>query len=81
MGFNDSLVLGVEILIGCVIFFSFFAGLAPTVIGIIQNAGSSIGMSATTILVFSLLGLAFVVGSFLKLFKQLTSPDKPEIQY
>jgi Na+/phosphate symporter len=81
MGFTDSLSLGIETIIGILIFAAFFAGLAPTVIEIIQNAGSAIALSSTTILIFSLLVIAFVAGAFLKLFKKLTEPDRPEIQY
>lgn len=81
MGFIDSLNLGIETIMGILIFLAIFAALAPTVIGIIQNAGDSVGLGSTTTLVFSLIGLVFVVGGVLKLFKKLTEPDRPEIQY
>ena len=81
MSFTDSLTFGIEAMVGILIFVAFFSGLAPTVIGLIQNAGDSIGMGGTTILVFSLFVLIVVVATALKLFKKFTEPDRPEIQY
>jgi len=81
MGFSDSLTLGIEIVMGILIFLAFLTALAPTVIGLIQNNSTVIGLPEVTLLVFSLLGLIFVMGAFMKLWKKLTEPDRPEIQY
>jgi hypothetical protein len=38
-------------------------------------------LPGVTILIVSLLGLIFAVGIFMRIYKSLTEPDRPEIQY
>lgn len=75
MAVMDGLEFGVNGIIAIFIFIIFFSALAPSVIGYIQNNSSSIGLSETTILIFSLLGLIFVLGIFMKLWKKITGED------
>jgi hypothetical protein len=55
--------------------------MAPSVIGTIQNNSTVMGLPEVTILIFSLLGLLFVLGLFMKMWKKLTEPDRPEMIY
>jgi hypothetical protein len=81
MGFTDSLNLSIEVLFGILIFSALFVAIMPTAIEYVENASASVGMPATVTLVMSLILLAFVVGAFLKMFKKVSEPDRPEIQY
>lgn len=81
MGFTDSLNLGIETIFGILIFAALFVAIMPTAIEYVENAGAAVGMPSTVILVMSLMLLAFVVGAFLKMFKKVSEPDRPEIQY
>lgn len=81
MGVTDTLTFAVEGIIAIFIFIIFFSALAPSVIGYIQNNSSTIGLPEVTILIFSLLAMLFVLGIFMRLWKKLTEPDRPEIMY
>ncbi len=81
MGFSETLSFGIEGIIGIFIFIIFFSALAPSVIGHIQNNSSSIGLPEATILIFSLLALLFVLGVFMRMWKKLTQPERPEFVY
>ena len=80
MGITDALTMGMEGVISIFIFLIIFGALLPTIIGTIENS-SGVGLPQVTILVVSLLGLIFVVGVFMRLYKKITEPDRPEIQY
>jgi len=80
MGITDALTMGMEGVISIFIFLILFGALLPTIIGTIENS-SGVGLPQVTILVVSLLGLIFVVGVFMRLYKKITEPDRPEIQY
>jgi len=79
MGFNETLTFGIEAIIGIFIFFIIFTAFLPTLIGYIQNNSSTLGLPEATILVVSLFGLLFVLGVFMKLWKKLTEPDRPQV--
>ena len=79
MSFSETLTFGIEGLMGIFIFIIFFSALAPTVIGYIQNNSTVIGLPTATILVFSLLAIVFIMGVFMRLWKKLTEPDKPQM--
>jgi hypothetical protein len=81
MSFSETVSFGIEGIIGIFIFIIFFGALAPSVIGYIQNNSASIGLPEATILVFSLIALLFVLGVFMKLWKKLTQPDRPQMEY
>lgn len=78
MSFSETVAFGIEGIIGIFIFIIFFGALAPSVIGYIQNNSSVIGLPEVTILIFSLLGLLFVLGVFMRMWKKLTQPERPE---
>lgn len=80
MGITDALTMGMEGVISIFIFLILFGALLPTIIGTIENS-SGVGLPQVTILIVSLLGLIFVVGVFMRLYKKITEPDRPEIQY
>ena len=80
MGVTDALTMGMEGVISIFIFLIIFGALLPTIIGTIENS-SGVGLPQVTILIVSLLGLIFVVGVFMRLYKKITEPDRPEIQY
>ena len=79
MGFNETLTFGIEAIIGIFIFFIIFTAFLPTLIGYIQNNSSVLGLPEATILIVSLFGLLFVLGVFMKLWKKLTEPDRPQV--
>ena len=79
MSFSETLTFGIEGLMGIFIFIIFFSALAPTVIGYIQNNSTVIGLPTATILVFSLLAIVFIMGVFMRLWKKLTEPDRPQM--
>ncbi len=81
MGVTETLTFGIEAIIGIFIFIIFFSAMSPVVIETIQNNSASMGLPEVTILVFSLLAMLFVLGMFMKLWKKLTEPDRPEIMY
>ena len=81
MSFSETVAFGIEGIIGIFIFIVFFGALAPSVIGHIQNNSAVIGLPEVTILIFSLLGLLFVLGVFMRMWKKLTSPDRPQMEY
>ena len=81
MGVSETLTFGVEAVIAIFIFTIFFSAMAPSVIGTIQNNSTVMGLPEVTILIFSLLGLLFVLGLFMKMWKKLTEPDRPEMIY
>ena len=81
MGMSDTLTFAIEGMVGTFIFIIFFSALAPTMFEYINNNSTVIGLPSATILVISLLVLLFVLGLFMKLWKKLTQPDRPEIQY
>jgi len=80
MGITDALTMGMEGVISIFIFLILFGALLPTIIETINNT-SGAGLPQVTILIVSLLGLIFVVGVFMRLYKKITEPDRPEIQY
>jgi hypothetical protein len=55
----------------------FFTALAPSIIDTINNGGSSIGLPSATILIFTLIPLAVVVGIFMMFWRKINSPDQP----
>jgi len=79
LGFNETLTYGIEAIIGIFIFFIIFTAFLPTLIGYIQNNSSVLGLPEATILIVSLFGLLFVLGVFMKLWKKLTEPDRPQV--
>lgn len=81
MGFSDTVTMMIEGVIGLFIFIIFYSALAPTIIEYINNNSTVIGLPSVTILIISLLVLLFALGLFMRFWKQLTSPDRPEIQY
>jgi len=80
MGITDALTMGIEGVISIFIFLILFGALLPSIIDTINNS-SGLGLPQVTILIVSLLGLIFVVGVFMRLYKKITEPDRPEIQY
>jgi hypothetical protein len=79
LSFSDTVGFGIEGIIGIFIFVIFFGAMAPSVIGHIQNNSSVIGLPEATILVFSLLVILFVLGVFMRMWKKLTQPERPEM--
>lgn len=80
MGISDALTMGMEGIIAIFIFLIMFGALLPSIVDTVNNT-SGIGLPSVTILIVSLLGLIFVVGVFMRLYKKITEPDRPEIQY
>jgi len=80
MGISDALTMGVEGVVAIFIFLIFFGALLPSIIDTINNS-TGIGLPQVTILIVSLLGLIFVLGVFMRLYKKITEPDRPELQY
>ena len=81
MGMSETLTFAMEGIIGLFIFVIFFSALAPTIIEYINNNSASIGLPSVTILILSLMVLLFALGLFMRFWKMLTQPDRPEIQY
>lgn len=81
MGMSDVVSYGIEFTIGAFIFIIFFTAIAPTMFEYINNNSTVIGLPSVTILILSLMVLLFILGIFMKLWKKLTEPDRPEIQY
>jgi len=79
MAFSDTLTFGIEAVMGILIFFILFTALLPTIIGYIQNNSTTLGLPEATILIVSLLGLVFVLGVFMMLWKKLTQPERPQV--
>jgi len=79
MAFSDTLTFGIEAVMGIFIFFILFTALLPTIIGYIQNNSTTLGLPEATILIVSLLGLVFVLGVFMMLWKKLTQPERPQV--
>ena len=80
MGISDALTMGIEGVVAIFIFLIFFGALLPSIIDTINNS-TGIGLPQVTILIVSLLGLIFVLGVFMRLYKKITEPDRPELQY
>jgi F0F1-type ATP synthase assembly protein I len=80
MGISSALTMGMEGIISIFIFLILFGALLPSIIDTINNT-SGLGLPQVTILIVSLLGLIFVVGVFMRVYKTITEPDRPEIQY
>lgn len=55
----------------------FFTALAPSVIDYINNNSTVIGLPQATILIFTLIPLAVVVGMFMMFWRKINSPDQP----
>jgi len=81
MGMSETMTFAIEGVIGLFIFVVFFSAIGPTIIGYINNNSDVIGLSSVTVLVISLFVLLFALGLFMKFWKMLTQPDRPEIQY
>ena len=74
---SESVLSGVEAIIGIFIFFILFTSFLPTIIDYINNNSTTIGMPQATILVVSLFGLLFVAGMMLKMWNKVTGKDNP----
>ena len=81
MGLGDALNFGIEGVMGIFIFVIFFTALAPSVIDYINNNSTTIGLPQATILIFSLLVIVFVMGIFMRLWKKITEPERPTMEY
>ena len=81
MGMSDTLTFAIEGVVGLFIFIIFFSALAPTLFEYINNNSTVIGLPSVTILIVSLMVLLFALGIFMKFWKMLTQPERPEIQY
>ncbi len=81
MGLGDSVNLTIELVMGFFIVLIFFSALAPTIIEYINNNSTSIGMPQATILIFSLIVLAFIIGGVMKVWKSFTEPDRSRMEY
>ena len=79
MGMTDALTFGIEGVIGIFIFMVLFTALLPMIIDTINN-GSGVGMPGVTILIVSLLGLIFVAGVLLRMWKKVTGQDEQPSQ-
>jgi len=81
MGMSETLTFAIEGVVGLFIFIIFFGALAPTLFEYINNNSTVIGLPSVTILIVSLMVLLFALGIFMKFWKMLTQPERPEIQY
>ena len=78
MGLTDGLTMAIEGIMAIFIFSIFFTALLPSIIDTINN-GTGVGMPEATILIVSLILIVFVVGIVMRLYKNITQPDQPQM--
>lgn len=76
-GITDALTFGIEGVIGTFIFLIVFTAFLPSIIDTINN-GSGFGLPQATILIVSLIGLIFVAGIALRIWKKVTGQDNEQ---